>query len=72
MAQRIPVHGPVVLDVIANGKGEVVELKIVRGGNPVAQKPVREAVKQWRYSPAYVEGKAVWVKFRIAVPVRSR
>jgi TonB family protein len=69
LALHVPVRGPVVLEVIANEKGEVVGVKIVRGGNPVVQTPVSEAVKQWRYSPTYVDGKAVSVKFRITVPV---
>ncbi len=68
-ARYVPARGPVVLDVIANEKGEVVSVRIVRGGNPVVQKPVYEAVKKWRYSPTYVHGKPVSVKFRVTVPV---
>ncbi len=70
-APQVPVRGPVILDVVANEKGEVVDVKIVKGGNPVVQKPVYEAVKQWRYSPTYVHGKAVPVKFRVTVPVNA-
>ncbi len=69
IAQRVPVRGPVVLEVVANERGEVVDVKIVKGGNPVVQNPVFDAVKQWRYSPTYVEGKAVPVKFRVTVPI---
>ena len=68
-ARSVPVRGPVILEVVANEKGEVVEAKIVKGGNPVVQKPVAEAVKQWRYSPTYVDGKAVAVRFRVTVPI---
>ncbi len=68
-AQFIPVHGPVILEVVANEKGEVVGAKIVKGGNPVVQKPVLDAVKQWRYSPTYVGSKAVPVRFGITVPI---
>ncbi len=63
------VRGPVILEVVANEKGEVVEAKIVKGGNPVVQTSVYNAVKQWRYSPTYVDGKAIPVKFRVTVPV---
>ena len=63
IAQFVPVRGPVILEAVANEKGEVVEAKIVKGGNPVVQRPVFDAVKQWRYSPTYVDGKAVPVKF---------
>ena len=69
IAQFVPVRGPVILEVVANEKGKVVEAKIVKGGNPVVQKPVFEAVKQWRYSPTYVDGKAVSVKFGVTVPI---
>ena len=69
LAKQVPVRGPVILEVVANEKGEVVEVKIVKGGNPVVQKPVYDAVKQWRYSPTYVNGKAVPVKFRVTVPI---
>ncbi len=68
-ARYIPVRGPIVLDVMADEKGEVVSVKLVRGGNPVVQKPVCEAVKKWRYSPTYVDGRPVSVKFRVTVPV---
>lgn len=71
-ARHIPVRGPVVLDVVANEKGEVVNVKIVRGGNPLVQKPVFDAVTQWRYSPTYVNGKPVSVKFRVTVPVEVK
>ncbi len=69
IAQRVPVRGPVVLEVVANEKGSVVDVKIVKGGNPVVQEPVADAVRQWRYSPTYVEGKAVSVRFRVTVPI---
>ena len=68
-AQFVSVRGPVILEVVANEKGEVVEAKVVKGGNPVVQKPVADAVKQWRYSPTYVDGKAVSVKFGVTVPI---
>ena len=68
-AGRFRVRGPVILEVVANEKGEVVEVKIVKGGNPVVQTPVYNAVKQWRYSPTYVDGKAVPVEFRVTVPI---
>ena len=71
-AQFVPVRGPVVLEVVANEKGDVVEAKIVKGGNPVVQKPVLEAVKRWRYSPTYVDGKAVSVKFGVTLPIVLR
>jgi TonB family protein len=71
IARNIPVRGPVVLEVVVNEKGEVVEAKIVKGGNPVVQKPVYDAVKQWRYSPYYVDGKPVPVKFRVTVIVKT-
>ena len=67
-ARSIPWRGPVILEVVANEKGEVVDVKIVKGGNPVVQQPVRDAVKKWRYEPTYVDGKAVPVKFQVTVP----
>ena len=45
-AQSIPVRGPVIIEAVVNDKGEVIEAKIVSGGNPVVQKPVLDAVKQ--------------------------
>jgi len=69
LARHVPVRGPVILDVVANEKGEVVDVKIVKGGNPMVQMPVYEAVKQWRYSLTYVDGKPVSVKFMVAVPI---
>jgi TonB family protein len=68
-ARNVPVRGPVILEVVANEKGEVVDVKIVGGGNPVVQKPVYDAVWQWRYSPTFLDGRAVSVKFTVTVPV---
>jgi TonB family protein len=68
-ARGLTMRGPVILEVVADEKGEVVEVRIVKGGHPVVQKPVADAVKQWRYSPTYEGGKAVPVKFRVTVPV---
>lgn len=68
-ARNIPVRGPVVLEVVVNEKGEVVEAKIVKGGNPVVQKPVHDAVIQWSYAPYFMNGRPVPVKFRVTVPV---
>jgi len=69
IAGQVTVRGPVILQVVANERGEVVEVKIVKGANPLVQERVYDAVKQWRYSPTYVDGRAVSVKFRVTVPI---
>ncbi len=67
--QVVAIRGPVILEVVANEKGEVIQVKIVKGGNPALQQPVADAVKQWLYSPTYVDGKPVSVKFGVTVPI---
>ncbi|MBZ5497404.1 MAG: energy transducer TonB [Acidobacteriia bacterium] len=58
-ATRMRVARPLLLRVLLNELGEVANVRIYGGGHPLLQLPAVEAVKQWRYSPTYVNGEAV-------------
>jgi TonB family protein len=50
--------GEVVLDVLINGRGTLVDTKVVRGSSPFLEK-VLSAVRSWSFFPARLGGHAV-------------
>ena len=55
--QRLKLRGPVVLQATIGRDGTVEDLKIVRGSF-VLSKAAIAAVKQWRFQPYTVNGRA--------------
>ena len=70
--QAIPLRlsGAVVLDGTITEEGNVRDLNVVSGNLTLAQAAV-EAVKQWRYKPYLLNGKAVPMKTRITVDFKA-
>jgi TonB family protein len=58
-ARRARLEGVVRLQVLVNELGEVSSVKIIGGGYPPLQPAAAEAVRQWRYSPTYLNGEPV-------------
>ena len=54
------VAGVVILQVTVSQKGEVSDLKVLRG-HPLLDQAAMDAVRQWKYSPTYLEGEPVAV-----------
>jgi TonB family protein len=66
-AKAARISGIVILQVTVNEEGEVTDIRIVRG-HPLLGEPAVNAVKQWRYSPTYLNGEAVPVIAAVTVP----
>jgi TonB family protein len=64
LAQRV--QGPVVLDVHIGPQGEVTELKVVSGDALLVDAAVA-AVRQWRFKPRAVNGRAVDLQTQITL-----
>jgi len=65
-AQSLRIEGKVVLDAMVMEDGTVSGLKVAEG-QPVFISSALEAVKQWRYKPFVLDGKAVKSPMRITV-----
>lgn len=65
-AKKAGIEGLVQLDALIDKEGNVAELEVVSGPEALVQAAV-DAVRQWRYEPTYVDGKAVEVRTRIDV-----
>jgi protein TonB len=66
LAKQARVEGNVVISVIIDTKGNVVEMKTV-SGNPLLLKSALDAVQQWRYEPTLLKGQPVDIDMTITV-----
>ncbi len=60
------IQGTVELDAVISKTGHVESLKVVLGPNELQQSSV-DAVRQWRYKPFLLNGKAIEVETTISV-----
>lgn len=65
-ARKARIQGDVVLHVIIDREGAVVEVEIV-SGDPLLTQAAIEAVKQWKYTPTLLNGQPVEVDTTITV-----
>jgi TonB family protein len=65
-AKALRIEGKIVLDAVVMEDGTVSSLKVIEG-QPVFIPSAIEAVKQWRYKPFVLDGKAVKSPMRITV-----
>jgi protein TonB len=65
-ARQQRIQGPVVLNVLVGTSGAVRELAVV-SGDPLLAKAATDAVRQWRFNPHQLKGKAVEFETRITV-----
>jgi TonB family protein len=68
-ARKARVTGAVVIEAVIDRKGKVTHLKVLRSLPYGIEKSVTEAVRQWRYSPAQLQGKPVAVYYQVVVKV---
>ena len=66
LARQSRIQGNVVLKAVINQIGDVVSLQLV-SGHPMLAPAAIEAVKQWKYKPYLLNGKAVNVETEIIV-----
>jgi protein TonB len=68
-AKRAGVQGTVVLEATVSPEGRVTNLKVLRG-IPLLDAAAADAVKQWRYTPTMLNGRAVPVIMTVSVNFR--
>ena len=66
LAKRARLSGMVILQVIVSEGGVVEEVKIIRG-HPLLNDAALRAVRQWRYSPYFLNGEAIPVTATVTV-----
>jgi periplasmic protein TonB len=66
-ARRAGVQGVVILEAIIDERGTVSNVRVLRGLPMGLEKEAVEAVKQWRYRPAMLNGRPVRVYFTLTV-----
>jgi TonB family protein len=66
VARQAQVEGMVILEVKADEQGNVVEARVLRS-IPILDQAAIDAVKQWKYEPLVVDGKARKVIFTVTV-----
>jgi len=67
LARQARVERDVMLEVTVNEQGEVSKVKVL-SGHPYLDQAAIDAVKQWQYSPTYLNGQAVPVVATVTVP----
>ena len=65
-AQASGVEGVVVAEITVNESGMVTDARVLKS-NPVLDEAALKAVREWRYDPTVVDGKAVPVKMTVTV-----
>jgi len=68
-ARQLKIQGPVVLDVHIGGDGAVQDVQVASGPPELAQASI-DAVKQWRFKPRRVKGRAVPMQTTITLNFR--
>jgi TonB family protein len=66
VAKNTGVQGVVLLQVQVDEEGQVADVKIIRG-HPLLEQSAMEAVRQWRYSPTFLNGEPVSVIATVTV-----
>jgi len=64
---RLPVNGTVILEVVVDEDGCVRDSKVVQGVNQYQDSGALEAVRQWVFLPATLEGKQVSVSYVLTI-----
>ncbi|HJZ12475.1 MAG TPA: energy transducer TonB, partial [Acidobacteriota bacterium] len=67
VARRARIQGTVILEAVITKTGTVEEMKILRALHPVLDQAAMNAVKQWKYKPAVLNGRPVKVYFTVTV-----
>ena len=70
VALRARIQGLVLLQAVISKKGTVEEVTLIRSAHPVLTKAAMDAVSQWGYRPALLQGRPVRVYFNVTVEFR--
>jgi periplasmic protein TonB len=72
VAIRSRLQGIVILEAVITKSGDVEQIKTLRADYPYFEKAAKDAVRQWKYKPATVEGRPVTVYFNVTVTFKMR
>jgi TonB family protein len=61
------IEGTVIMEVVVDTKGNVSGVKVTGGAHKILNDAAVQAVKQWKYQPYLVNGKAKPVKFTVVL-----
>jgi TonB family protein len=64
-AKEAELEGAVVVEATTDEKGNVKEIKIVKGEHDILNKAAVEAVKQWKYEPMLIDGVPHGIQFTV-------
>jgi protein TonB len=62
-------NGDVTLDALIDASGNITEVSVI-SGPALLRKAAIEAVRQWKYEPAQLDGRAVPMHLRVTVKFR--
>jgi protein TonB len=71
MAKAQRIYGNVTLDALVDTSGNVAELKVL-SGPPLLHRAALDAVKQWKYSPALLDGTPTSMHLTVTVQFRTQ
>jgi periplasmic protein TonB len=69
MAKTQRISGSVMIDALIDGDGHVTTMKVISGPT-LLQEAAKEALKQWKYQPATLDGKAVPMHLNVTIQFR--
>jgi periplasmic protein TonB len=72
IARKARIQGVVILEAVITKTGTVEEVKVLRSLHPILDQAAINAVKQWRYQPATLNGRPVKVYFTVTVKFTLR
>ena len=71
-ARRARVQGSVILEAIINERGDVTSVRVIRGLPMGLEQSAIQAVTQWKFQPATLDGRPVAVYFNLTVQFEVR
>jgi protein TonB len=69
IARRARVQGTVIIQCTISAEGRVVDVETLRGV-PLLNRAATDAVRQWRFTPTRLDGKAIAVSMTVSVVFR--
>ena len=71
VARKARAEGKVILEIVVDRTGDVEAVKVLRS-NPLFDQAAIEAVKMWKYQPAFQGGRPVRVYLTVVVEFSLR
>jgi TonB family protein len=71
LAKNQHVSGNVLIDALIDANGHVTTMKVI-SGPPLLQQAAMDAVRQWKYQPASLDGKAVPMHLTVTLQFRPQ